>query len=163
MNYNIIHNNSLTIGSLLGIGIIITSYLFITNEDVQNDIINEDVQNDIINEEVKNDIINEEVKNDIVESYGNFVEIDEDDNEIYSNDKNVRFLIDGKKKAYRLLLNSMYRYLKYNTNHDFDIFLKKEWKEDYDIMINSKENLSIKRDYNNWKTMFYNLKKKYNL
>ena len=66
MNYNIIHNNSLTIGSLLGIGIIITSYLFITNEDVHNDIINEDVQNDIINEEVKNDI---------VESYGNFVEI----------------------------------------------------------------------------------------
>jgi|SaaInlStandDraft_6_1057023.scaffolds.fasta_scaffold157170_1 hypothetical protein len=154
MNYNIIHNNSLTIGSLLGIGIIITSYLFITNEDVHNDIINEDVQNDIINEEVKNDI---------VESYGNFVEIDEDDNEIHSNDKHVKFLIDGKKKAYRLLLNSMYRYLKHNTNHDFDIFLKKEWKEDYDIMIKSEENSTIKRDYTHWKTMFYNLKKKYNL
>lgn len=137
-----ITNKSLIFGGLLGLGILTRSYLF-SNEE----------KNDLISKE-----INEEVKNDMVDSYGNFIEIDNDD--VYTNDKNIKEVIIGKKKGYNILINSMYNYFANNKNYNFNDFLKKEWYDDYIIMINSCPGSSVNRDYNNWEKIFNNIKKK---
>jgi len=163
MNDNIIKYISMVIGGTIGLFSI--NYIFYNNDYDMND--NDINDNDISDNDINNNINKEtnlsKIENNILNNnsyeYDYYIDIDSDDDD----KKNIQNVIKGKKLAYNILLSSMYKYLKHNTNHDFDEFLKKEWKEDYDIMIKSEENSSIKRDYTHWKTMFYHLKKKYNL
>jgi maltodextrin utilization protein YvdJ len=103
----------------------------------------------------KKKIINTEVKNDILNGYGNYIEIDNDNDEINTNDKNINLVINAKKQGYEILIQSMYNYLNNNKRKSFNDFLKKEWNDDYKIMISD---TCYNRDYNNWKKIFNKIK-----
>jgi hypothetical protein len=136
-------SKSLIMGGVLGLGILTIS--FFNNNEEKKQIINKQV--------------NKEVKKEVIQEYGNFIEIDNDD-EIKSKDKNVSMVIYSKKKGYKMLINSMYNYINNNKNIDFKTFLKKEWEDDYNVMINSSPGSSVNRDYKNWEKIFNNIKNK---
>ena len=71
-------------------------------------------------------------------------------------DREAKMILESKKLGYDILLNTIYEYLDYYQDKDFEHFLEIMWPSDYVILQKSKKGIEgYSRNYQEWKDLFY--------
>jgi len=83
----------------------------------------------------------------------NMCEIDNSNKEILEKVK------ESKRRGYFILISTMAEYNKKKPFGNFLDFMKDMWKEDYQIILKSKDDISYRRDYSRWEYIFNKVQK----